>query len=279
VETISLDELMKIADETQRVRAYSQQLEEKSRQLEATARSLAEANERLTRLDRQKDDFLSQVSHEVRTPMTSIRGFSEVLRDTPDLDAARAQRYLDIIHEESTRLTRLLDSTLDLGLLERGEAPVAISSIDPEAALEGSLRVCQGLAAGTRVRIERGARAPGVAVRADADRLSQVFINLLSNAIKYNTAADPCVRVSSRVRDGAYEALIEDNGPGILPGERERIFSKFMRGWTHVQTGQKGAGLGLAISWQIMHRLGGSLTLEPSSGPGACFRVALPLDG
>lgn len=279
VETISLDELMKIADETQRMRAHSQQLEEKSRQLEATARSLAEANERLTRLDSQKDEFLSQVSHEVRTPMTSIRGFAEVLRNTPDLDAARARRYLDIIHDESMRLTRLLDSTLDLGLLERGEAPVAISAIDPEAALEGSLRLCQGLAAGARIRIESGERAAGVAVRSDADRLSQVFINLVSNAIKYNTSADPWVRVSSRVRDGAYEVLVEDNGPGIQAAERERIFSKFMRGWTHVETGQKGVGLGLAISWQIMQRLGGSLTLEQRGGPGACFRVALPLDG
>jgi K+-sensing histidine kinase KdpD len=87
------------------------------------------------------------------------------------------------------------------------------------------------------------------------------------------------VGVSSRVRDGAYEVLIADNGPGIPPEEREQIFSKFMRGWAHTQTGEKGAGLGLAISWQIMHRLGGSLTLEPREGPGACFRVALPLDG
>jgi len=278
LETISLDELMKIADETQRMRAHSQQLEEKTRQLEATARSLADANERLTRLDSQKDEFLSQVSHEVRTPMTSIRGFSEVLRNTPDLDAASTQRYIDIIHEESARLTRLLDSTLDLKLLERGEAPVALAPLDPEATLDASLRVCQGFAAEARVRIERGERLAGVVVRADADRLSQVFINLVSNAIKYNTAAEPHVRVASRVRDGVYEVLVEDNGPGILPEEHERIFSKFMRGWAHVQTGHKGAGLGLTISRQIMHRLGGSLTLEPG-GPGACFRVALPVDG
>ena len=79
------------------------------------------------------------------------------------------------------------------------------------------------------------------------------------------------------VRDGAYEVLIEDNGPGILPAEREQIFSKFMRGWAHTQTAEKGAGLGLAISWQIMHRLGGTLELVVDAGPGACFRVAIPL--
>lgn len=270
VEEISIDELMKVADETQRMRAYSQQLE-------ASARSLAEANERLTRLDSQKNDFLSQVSHEVRTPMTSIRAFSEVLRYTPDLDSVRSRRYVGIIHDESVRLTRLLDSTLDLSLLERGEAPVELSSIDPEEALEASLRVCHGLASGAEVRIESRERARDVTVRANADRLSQVFINLVSNAIKYNTSKAPWVRVSSRVREGHYEVLIEDNGPGILPGEREQIFSKFMRGWAHTQTHRKGAGLGLAISGQIMRRLGGSLTLDAGDTPGACFRVSLPL--
>ena len=116
-----------------------------------------------------------------------------------------------------------------------------------------------------------------MSVVANADRLSQVFINLIANAIKYNTSATPRVRVSSRVRDGSYEVLVEDNGPGIRVDERERVFSKFMRGWAHTQTHEKGAGLGLAISWEIMRRLGGSLTLEPGVAEGACFRVAIPI--
>ena len=275
VETISLDELVKIADETERIRVHSQQLEDKSRQLEAAARQLVEANERLTRLDRQKDEFLSQVSHEVRTPMTSIRSFSEILRDTPGLDPERSARYLAIIHEESERLTRLLDSTLDLSLLERGEAPVELSRIDPEVALENSMRACEGLAATARVRLESGTRGADVAVDANADRLSQVFINLLANAIKYNTGTTPYVRIESRAYEGLYEVLISDNGPGVPVEQRERIFSKLIRGWAHTQAG--GAGLGLAISWQIMRRLGGTLTLVEDAAPGACFRVTLPL--
>lgn len=274
-ETISLDELMQIADETQRIREYSERLERKSRELEIAASQLGEANERLTQLDAQKDDFLSQVSHEVRTPMTSIRSFSEILLETPDLDAAQSRHFLAIIHEESVRLTRLLDSTLDLSLLERGEAPWALERIDPEAALDRSVRMCHGLAANTRVRLIDGERARGVHVHANADRLSQVFINLISNAIKYNTSESPYVRVSSRLVDGQYDVFVEDNGPGIRSEERELIFSKFARGWAHTQTSVVGAGLGLAISWQIMRRLGGTLTLMPDSGRGACFRVSL----
>jgi signal transduction histidine kinase len=274
-ETISLDELIKIADETQRIREYSRRLEQKSQQLEATASQLSAANDRLTRLDAEKDEFLSQVSHEVRTPLTSIRSFAEILVAASDLKSTDADRYLQIIHEESIRLTRLLDSTLDLSLLERGEAPWEPRRLDPELALENAIRTCEGLSVNTRVQLVNGERASGVVVEADADRLSQVFINLISNAIKYNRGASPYVRVSSRLQGGEYEVLVEDNGPGIRADERELIFSKFRRGWAHTQTSEAGAGLGLAISWQIMHRLGGSLTLLPDTGTGACFRVAL----
>jgi Na+/proline symporter/signal transduction histidine kinase len=274
-ETISLDALMKIADETQRMREYSQQLEAKSRELEAAARQLGAANERLTRLDVEKDEFLSQVSHEVRTPMASIRSFAEILLETQNLDPAQSARFLRVIHDESTRLTRLLDRTLDLSLLEHGDSPWELTRIDPEAALERSLHTCQGLAVNTRVQLLNGERASAVTVQANSDRLSQVFINLISNAIKYNRSEAPYVRIVSRVAGDLYEVLVEDNGPGIPAGEREQIFSKFLRGWARTQTATGGVGLGLAISWQIMRRLGGSLTLMPDNGHGACFRVAL----
>ncbi len=279
-ETISLDALVRIADETQRIREYSRQLEDKSRQLEAAAHQLGQANERLRRLDVEKDHFLSQVSHEVRTPMTAIRSFSEILLDGRGLDAARSQRFLHIIHDESLRLTRLLDSTLELNLLEHGEAPWQLVRIDPERVLEQSIQVCQSLADGARVQLAWGERAHGAEVLAEADRLSQVFINLIANALKYHTGPAPWVRVSSRAQHGHYEVSIEDNGPGIRADERELIFSKFRRGWAHTQTSAPGAGLGLAISWQIMRRLGGELALVGSEpGRGAVFRVTLPLAG
>jgi len=275
LESISLDQLMQLADETRRVLEHSRQLQEKSSQLEAAAGQLRDANERLRRLDLEKDEFLSQVSHEVRTPMTSIRSFAQILLETPGLDPDLEKRYLRIIHEESVRLTRLLDSTLDLSLLERGEAPWPRQAIDPDAALERAVRSCQGLA-GSRVQLRNLGRAAGAVVEADEDRLCQVFINLISNAIKYNTSAAPRVEIRSALRDGSYEVEIADNGPGIRPEERERIFSKFVRGWAPTQTGASGAGLGLAISGQIMRRLGGTLALVPREGAGACFRVTLP---
>ena len=202
-ETISLTELLKIADETERVRRYSEQLEQQSRQLAEAAGELRSANERLTQLDRQKDDFLSHVSHEVRTPMTSIRSFSEILLESGDLDRQQSQRFLRIIHDESLRMTRLLDGILDLSVLESGSAAWNLAPIDPELALDNAIGICEGLAAATGVQLLSAARAQGGCVMADADRLSQVFINLISNAIKYNTSAAPFVRIVSALRDSS----------------------------------------------------------------------------
>lgn len=275
-ETISLGELVEIADETQRIRDYSHRLEEQSRQLVAGARELQEANERLRLLDGQKDEFLSQVSHEVRTPMTSIRSFSEILLESPDIRREEANRFLRIIHDESLRLTRLLDGILDLGVLERGDQEWTLVPTDPRQVLASALAVCEGLAAAAAVRVLREDTGEPVQVQADPDRLSQVFINVVSNAIKYNTSAQPWVRVRSRTRGGRFEVLVEDNGPGIRPEERSRVFLKFSRGWSHTQSASQGAGLGLAISWQIMRRFGGSLELLEGDAPGATFVIALP---
>lgn len=274
-ETISLSELLKIADETERVRRYSHQLEAQSRQLAAAAGELRSANERLTQLDTRKDDFLSHVSHEVRTPMTSIRSFSEILLQNADLERAQSQRFLRIIHDESLRMTRLLDGILELSVLERGAGSWVLAPVDPELALANAMDLCEGLAAAGGMRLLRSASAGGARVMADSDRLKQVFINLISNAIKYNTNPEPFVRIATAVRDGHYEAVIDDNGPGIPAGERERIFTKFSRGWAHTRSGTQGAGLGLAISWQIMRRLGGSLELLPDGDSGARFCVRL----
>ena len=119
-ETVGITELIDIADETQELIETSRQLSEKSAELERAAEQLRSANERLRALDLQKDEFLSQVSHELRTPMTSIRSLSEILRDTDDLDGNNRARFVGIIHDESLRLTRLLDELLDMSRLESG---------------------------------------------------------------------------------------------------------------------------------------------------------------
>ncbi|MEM6438428.1 MAG: sensor histidine kinase [Pseudomonadota bacterium] len=277
-ETISLPELMRIADETVQLMEYSAEVERKSRQLEAAAAQLREANARLRELDARKDDFLSQVSHELRTPMTAVRSFSEILLETRDLGSVDAQRFLGIIHEESRRLTRLLDQILNLNLLERGEVELPLAPTDAVEAFRGALETVRGVAHDAGVRLEVGPMPEAAVALAEPDRLAQVFINLLSNAVKYNDADAPEVRARAELRAGAVVFAVEDNGPGVAPRDRERIFEKFSRGWDRTDAG--GAGLGLAISREIMRRFGGDLVLTEGGLPsrsGARFEARLPL--
>jgi len=277
-DTISLEEVMRIADETQQAIEHSQELELKSRELRTTAQQLQEANAKLQELHLQKDDFLSQVSHEIRTPMTSIRSFSEILMTERDLDPDQIERFISTIHNESVRLTRLIEEILDLSALEHGERDWDNALIDGEKVLDRSIAVCEALARRRMVAIDFGPRARRGWILADPGRLSQVFINVIANAISHNDAPDPRVQVSSRIEAGRYLVEISDNGSGVPEAYRDSIFDKFVRAGnsTHHGVGV-GLGLGLNISHRIVEKLGGNLKLIDGTLGGACFQVSLPI--
>jgi Na+/proline symporter/signal transduction histidine kinase len=270
---VSVDELMAMADETAQIMEYSAQLEAKSEELARTARQLREANEKLTQLSVQKDSFLSQISHELRTPMTSIRAFSEIMMggDTPPEMAARHAR---IIHDETIRLTRLLDDLLDLSVLENGTVRLSVATVRLDKVID------RALAAAGSTRPERSfavLRDPGpeaIQLRTDPDRLTQVLINLISNARKYCLAAVPELRIRVRQRGGRVTIDVIDNGEGIPEAARAMVFEKFARLTDQTRAG--GAGLGLAICREVMANLGGSIDYLPGQGGGA-FRVTVPL--
>jgi len=233
----------------------------------------------LRELDVQKDDFLSQVSHEVRTPMTAIRAFSEILSDEEDLADADRKRFIGTIHKESLRLTKLLDEILDLSTFERGERNWETQPVDAEEALDRALGVCDALARQHGVAMTVSERATDTLVAAESNRLAQVLINLISNAIKYNDAAKPTVGIRSWIEDGDYCVEVKDNGPGIAAEDEGKIFDKFYRGRVGGGSAQAGAGLGLAISREIIARMNGRLELMGAARRGACFRITLPLIG
>jgi signal transduction histidine kinase len=273
---VSLEEVMQMADETQQAIEYSQELERTSDALRATAEKLELANAQLRAVDQQKDDFLSQVSHEVRTPMTAIRSFSEILLADEGLKPGERQRFVSTIHDESLRLTRLLDEILDLSALERGERGWENRPIDAEAALERAVAVCDALARQRAVLVRFGERTRATVIEGEPNRLSQVLINLISNAIKYARVEAPAVEISSRRANGEYTIEVADNGPGIAEAERAKIFDKFYRGQDPRREGEAGAGLGLAISREIIVRMNGRLELV-EGGRGARFRITLPV--
>ncbi|AUQ58206.1 sensor histidine kinase [Phaeobacter inhibens] len=270
--SVSVQDLLAVADETAQILEYSNRLETQSEELSRTARKLQETNEKLTQLSQQKDAFLSQVSHELRTPMTSIRAFSEILRDTENLASQDHSRYAGIIHDEAQRLTRLLNDLLDLSVLENGQVSLNISAGRLGDVLDHA--VATALADGSaRLRVERDAATDDMRLSSDLDRLAQVFINLIANADKYCTAADPQLRITARQSGHWLFIDFIDNGDGIPPAFRTTIFEKFSR-VSPERAG--GAGLGLAICREIMQRLGGDVAYL-SGEVGGAFQVSLPL--
>ncbi len=269
-QTMSVDDLIAVADETAQIKEYSSRLEAKSAEQERTARALREANEKLKAVSVQKDAFLSQISHELRTPMTSIRSFSDILRDSEIQDDAR-KRFAGIIHEEAQRLTRLLDDLLDLSVLENGQVHLNLAKGRLGDVLDRAV-----MASGVtpdKIRLVRRRSTEDVVIHTDLDRLAQVFINLITNAAKYCVAPEPELRIIVRPLDGRTVVDFCDNGAGIPAQSQSMIFEKFSRLEDEGTAG--GAGLGLAICQQIMATLGGSVTYLPGQG-GAGFRVTLP---
>lgn len=274
---LTVDTVMALLDETRAAIRYSQELERKSAELEATAAKLQEANQTLQRLDQMKDDFLSRVSHELRTPMTSIRSFAELLSEAETLDTPHSRRFIQIVKQESQRLTRLLDEILDLSAMESGQIDWKLEPVSLQTVLGDSMDTMSSLAERNGTRLIAAFPEQPVHVLVDADRLKQVFLNLLSNAIKFAGPHDPRVRVTLVSDDQSARISIDDNGPGVSPALRDSLFSKFGRDWLNETGNRGGAGLGLAICRQITERLGGEIKLAETSQEGARFEVTLPV--
>ncbi|GAB1480349.1 ATP-binding protein [Paracoccaceae bacterium] len=271
--TVTVEDLMAVANEAAQIMESSARLEAKQQELTITARQLREVNEKLTQLSVQKDAFLSQISHELRTPMTSIRAFSEILTEG-DLPPAMVADYGRIIHDEAKRLTRLLDDLLDLSVLENGTVQLNLDMAHLGQMLDRAEAAASQTRPGRAFRVERDVTGEEVYLRTDSDRLVQVFINLISNARKYCDADPAVLRVVVRLKAGRVAIDFIDNGKGIPKDKQGLIFEKFSRLTDLRRAG--GAGLGLAICREIMANLGGTVAYLPGQR-GAAFRVTLPL--
>ncbi len=271
--SVSVEDMMRVADEAQQILEYSSQLEAKSRELESAAGQLREANEKLVALSFQKDGFLSQVSHELRTPMTSIRSFSEILMDGESMSAEDRQKFSRTINGEAVRMTRLLDDLLDLSVLESGQVRLKRQEDTLDAVLDRAFAATGQLGAEARMTVDRNGADEKVPLRTDCDRLAQVFINLISNARKHCDAAEPRLKVRVREAGGRHVVDFIDNGSGIPEESRALMFEKFTRADDH--RAGSGAGLGLAICREVMKRLQGDVDYVAGLG-GAAFRVTLP---
>ncbi|MFG1211168.1 ATP-binding protein [Xanthobacter flavus] len=275
-EPLNAGDVMDILNEASQLRVYARALEDKSRSLEIASAELSAANAQLRTLDELKDDFMSSVTHELRTPLTAIRALSELMLDTPDMEAEQRQDFLRIIVGESERLGRLVNQVLDMAKIESGHAEWHSTDVDLRALVADAVKATAELARTKGAEIVFAAAAAVPSVKADPDRLTQVMLNLISNAAKFVPAQGGRIDVRLLADAEGLEVQVEDNGPGVPPSDRDTIFEKFRQGGDALNR-PPGTGLGLPISRRIVDHFGGKIWLDQKAGKGACFAFRLPL--
>jgi signal transduction histidine kinase len=223
-----------------------------------------------------KSDFVSGVSHDLKTPLTSIRMFAEMLADGRVTGEEKRRDYQHLIHRESLRLSRLVENVLDFSRIEEGRKTFAFSEHHLKDVVASAVETFRALSDGQSVRIRTDLSGDPLVARLDRDAVLGAILNLLDNALKYGGEAKE-IEVAL-VRTGSHgEISVRDQGPGIPEAERERLFEKFYRGSRAVAGPAGGAGLGLTLVRHVMEAHHGSVRAESEPGKGSRFVLSLPL--
>lgn len=219
-------------------------------------------------------DFIANVTHELKTPLTSIRGFVETLSNK-DIPPEQLQRFLDIISVEAERLEHLIDDILSLSETERGKIK-GISAFDLSELIDEVIVLLDEQASEKRISIYTEDSLPLVLeVEAERDRLKQVLINLIDNAIKYSQEGGKVAVSAYRLSERFVQITVEDDGPGISKEAQKRIFERFYRVDTGRSRSLGGTGLGLSIVKHIAQLYGGSAEVESVPGEGSRFVITM----
>ena len=225
-----------------------------------------------------RKEFVANVSHELRTPITNIRSYAETLAENPDLPPDTTASFLGVILSESDRMTHIVQDLLTLSRFDSGHSELNLTTFPFAGLLEES---CQAMRIeaqrrGHTLRLEGTGGLP--AIRADRERISQVVMNVLSNAIKYTPDGGRIVLTAGCTPDRVW-LEVADNGIGIPPEDRDRIFERFYRVDKARSRESGGTGLGLSIAQEIVRQHQGSLTLVDRPGPGTTLRLELKREG
>ena len=232
------------------------------------------------RINQMRADFIANASHELRTPLASLRGFIETLQSSAKDDPGARERFLPIMAEQASRMTRLIDALLSLSRLEMNAHVAPAGLVDLNDVLGHAKDTLEPLARETGFRFEAGRFPRPAMVRGDRDELVQVLQNLVHNAFKYGVRGG-AVRIEARHipslgrQAGRYAIAVVDNGPGIAPEHLPRLTERFYRVDVTSSREKGGTGLGLAIVKHILNRHRGELAIASAPGKGSTFTVML----
>ncbi|MCP5227784.1 PAS-domain containing protein [Accumulibacter sp.] len=238
--------------------------------------SLQAAKQKAEEANQAKSAFLNMVTHDLRTPLTSIRSLTEILGDDPDVDAEQRREFLRIINAECLRLVRMINDLLDFAKIEAGRMDWCIVDLDAADLVRSAVASIAPMFAEKAVGIELTLPARARPIAGDHDRLTQVIINLLSNAYKFAPGKTGQVRVSLECGPSEATISVADNGPGIPIEKHAEVFEEFRQVVSANTTHPQGTGLGLAICRRIVDHLGGRIWVESTPPDGATFRFTVP---
>lgn len=275
-EKLSMDDVVQILEESQKVMAVNKELKQKTDELKRVTEALRQANERMKETDLLKDEFLYTVTHEMRTPLTSIKALSELLEEDDEMPEDTKKEFLGTILKETNRMTRLISQVLDLENFESGKHQLLIDDVDIKELISHCLQSLDGVFKNEKIRVCIDIEADMPRLEADYDRITQVVLNLLSNAAKYCEKGNGVVWVSAHAKGSFLEIEIADNGPGIREELREIIFEKFFQAKNQTMRKPKGSGLGLAISKKIIQLHEGKIGVDSKEPNGAVFTFTIP---
>jgi two-component system phosphate regulon sensor histidine kinase PhoR len=229
----------------------------------------------LRRLERVRQDFVANISHEFRTPLTAIQGFAETLLGGALEDAANRARFVEIIRDHAARLARLTEDLLKLSRIEAGQLQLECQMLSVHQVIESCVDTARLKAAHRELALELRIPAGLPLLRGDANRLTEVLQNLLDNAVQY-THAGGRIELSALHTENEVVLTVSDTGIGIPETEQQRIFERFYRVDAARSREAGGTGLGLSIARHIVEAHGGRLWVESAVGEGSRFHFSIP---
>lgn len=230
---------------------------------------------KLKELNEMMSYYVSSVSHDLKTPLTSIKMFTEILKEGKNMKIENANEYLDIIEGESNRLSRLINNVLNYTKIEKGIKEYSFSNFEIKNCIEDAIKIMDYQFMMENVKIEKSL-GNNIFISADKDAVEEVLINLFSNALKYSLE-NKIIRISSAAENGYAVVKIEDNGIGISEEEIKNIFKPFVRLKNSKIRHTGGAGIGLSIVKNIMDAHKGKIEVESNIGEGSIFSLYFPV--
>lgn len=270
---LEVQEVLRVIKESEVMKASNAQLVKESTALSKLSDELKLVNDQLKRVDEMKDEFLYTVTHEIRTPLTSIRALSEILQDNPDLPEIEKNQYLEAVVKETERLSHLITQVLNLERYESGRQTLKLSKVDMNELIAEVLSTVDSLKKEKGLSIQYAVPSMPM-MQLDKDLMHQVIYNLVTNAIKF---AKNNIIVSAIVSKQQVVFTVKDDGEGIDEQWQELIFDKFFQAQNQTLKKPEGSGLGLAITKRIVEMHQGKIWVESALGNGATFCFELPL--